>query len=58
SMSLFVWYFGTKQQYPEVLHHMILMGPRYQQLLTDIFKRHHLAEDFSPFAGSAPWQRR
>lgn len=47
SMSLFVWYFGTKQQYPEVLHHMILMGPRYQQLLTDIFKRHHLAEDFS-----------
>ena len=47
SMSLFVWYFGTKQQYPDVLHHMILMGPRYKELLADIFKRHVLAEDFS-----------
>jgi phytoene desaturase len=47
SMSLFVWYFGTKKQYPDVLHHMILMGPRYKELLTDIFKRHKLAEDFS-----------
>jgi phytoene desaturase len=47
SMSLFVWYFGTNKQYPDVLHHMILMGPRYKELLTDIFKRHKLAEDFS-----------
>ena len=47
SMSLFVWYFGTKKQYPDIPHHMILMGPRYQELLTDIFKRHVLAEDFS-----------
>lgn len=47
SMSLFVWYFGTKKRYDDVLHHTILMGPRYKELLTDIFKRHHLAEDFS-----------
>jgi phytoene desaturase len=47
SMSLFVWYFGTKKQYPDIPHHMILMGPRYQELLTDIFKRHVLADDFS-----------
>lgn len=47
SMSLFVWYFGTRKTYPDVLHHMILMGPRYKELLADIFKRHVLAKDFS-----------
>jgi len=47
SMSLFVWYFGTRRQYPDVAHHTILLGPRYRELLHDIFKRHHLAEDFS-----------
>jgi phytoene desaturase len=25
---------------------MMLMGPRYEALLTDIFKKHHLADDF------------
>lgn len=47
SMSLFVWYFGTKKQYHDVPHHMIMLGPRYRDLLTDIFKRHKLADDFS-----------
>lgn len=47
SMSLFVWYFGTKRQYPDVPHHMILLGPRYDDLLNDIFERKILAEDFS-----------
>jgi phytoene desaturase len=47
SMGLFVWYFGTKRQWPEVLHHTMLLGPRYEELLKDIFKRHKLADDFS-----------
>ncbi len=47
SMSLFVWYFGTRRRYPDIPHHMILMGPRYRALLTDIFKRKKLADDFS-----------
>ncbi|MEM1436215.1 MAG: phytoene desaturase [Pseudomonadota bacterium] len=47
SMSLFVWYFGTRKQYPDLPHHMILLGPRYEGLLKDIFKRKILAEDFS-----------
>lgn len=47
SMSLFVWYFGTDRQYPDVPHHMILLGPRYRELLDDIFNRKVLAEDFS-----------
>jgi phytoene desaturase len=47
SMSLFLWYFGTDRQYPEVPHHTMVLGPRYEGLLDDIFKRHHLADDFS-----------
>jgi phytoene desaturase len=47
SMSLFVWYFGTRRQYKDVAHHTILLGPRYRELLDDIFNKHHLAEDFS-----------
>ena len=47
SMSLFVWYFGTKKQYSQIPHHMMLLGERYKELLDDIFKRHHLAKDFS-----------
>ncbi|MDB4908654.1 MAG: phytoene desaturase [Gemmatimonadetes bacterium] len=47
SMSLFVLYFGTDRQYHDVAHHEILMGPRYRELLADIFDRKVLAEDFS-----------
>jgi phytoene desaturase len=47
SMSLFVWYFGTNRQYLDVPHHMILLGPRYRELLRDIFADKVLADDFS-----------
>jgi phytoene desaturase len=47
SMSLFVWYFGTDRQFASVPHHMMLLGPRYRELLDDIFRRHRLADDFS-----------
>ena len=47
SMGLFVWYFGTRRKYPDVCHHTILLGPRYRELLTDIFERKVLASDFS-----------
>ena len=47
SMSLFVWYFGTRRQYPDVAHHTILLGPRYRELLEDIFENKVLADDFS-----------
>ena len=49
SMSLFVWYFGTKRQYTDVAHHTILLGPRYRELLSDIFDRKLLADDFSMY---------
>jgi phytoene desaturase len=47
SMSLFVVYFGTRRTYPKLAHHSILFGPRYRELLRDIFDRGQLAEDFS-----------
>jgi phytoene desaturase len=47
SMSLFVWYFGTERRYEDVAHHSILLGPRYRELLEDIFERRVLARDFS-----------
>jgi phytoene desaturase len=47
SMSLFVWYFGTRRRYEDVPHHTILVGPRYRELLRDIFDRKVLAPDFS-----------
>jgi phytoene desaturase len=47
SMSLFVWYFGTDRRYDDVYHHMMVLGPRYEHLLRDIFGARRLAEDFS-----------
>lgn len=47
SMSLFVLYFGTDTRYESVAHHEILMGPRYRELLSDIFVDRTLAQDFS-----------
>lgn len=50
SMGLYVWYFGTKgtaQAWPDLGHHTILNGPRYDGLLRDIFIKGKLAEDMS-----------
>lgn len=47
SMSLFVGYFGTDRAYPDIKHHTIVLGPRYQGLLRDVFDKKILAEDFS-----------
>jgi len=47
SMSLFVLYFGTQRRYPELSHHTILFGPRFEGLLRDIFRGPRLPDDFS-----------
>jgi phytoene desaturase len=47
SMSLFVVYFGLKRQHPDLKHHMVLFGPRYRELVTEIFGTSGLADDFS-----------
>jgi phytoene desaturase len=40
-------YRGTSRRFDDVLHHNMIMGPRYKGLLDDIFHRHVLAEDCS-----------
>src|SRR3546814_6964470 len=47
SPSLFVVYFGLKTQHPDIRHHSVLFGPRYAELLADIYDHGVLAEDFS-----------
>jgi phytoene desaturase len=47
SMSLFVIYFGTDRVYPDIAHHSIIFGDRYEGLLHDIFHGTCLPEDFS-----------
>ena len=49
SMSLAVIYFGTKKRYLDsaLTHHNIILNERYKDLLTDIFNKKQLAEDFS-----------
>ena len=46
SMGLYVLYFGTTRQYPNIAHHTIWLK-RFKGLLRDIFDRGELAEDFS-----------
>ncbi len=49
SMSLFVIYFGTKKRYTDtnLTHHNIILGERYKGLLSDIFDKKELSDDFS-----------
>lgn len=47
SMGLLVWYFGTTSRFDAVGHHTILLGPRYNGLIEDVFERKRLTEDFS-----------
>ncbi|WP_342250875.1 phytoene desaturase [Sphingomonas sp. OTU376] len=47
SPSLFVVHFGVRGTFPDIPHHSILFGPRYQGLLEDIFEHGVLSEDFS-----------
>ncbi len=47
SPSLFVTYFGLKREHPAIAHHTILFGPRYRELLDDIYSGGALADDFS-----------
>jgi phytoene desaturase len=47
SMGLYVLYFGTKKLYPDVAHHSIWMGPRFKELLSEIFDTKRMSDDFS-----------
>jgi phytoene desaturase len=47
SMSLFLVYFGTRRRYPGRAHHTVMFGPRYREMLREIFHGPALPPDFS-----------
>lgn len=47
SNSLFVLYFGLDKHHSQLRHHTVCFGPRYRELIRDIFKGDTLADDFS-----------
>jgi phytoene desaturase len=47
SPSLFVVHFGVEGTWPGIPHHTILFGPRYKELLDDIYVHGVLPQDFS-----------
>ncbi len=50
SMGLFVLYFGTTKQYPDVAHHTIVLGDSYKELLRRLFDDKDLErEDLSVY---------
>ena len=49
SMSAFLIYLGVKKQFPELLHHTLILSKRYKDLISDIFDRHILPDDFSMY---------
>ena len=50
SMGLFVLYFGTTRQYPDVAHHTIVLGEAYRELLTKLFDEKQVEhEDLSVY---------
>jgi phytoene desaturase len=42
-----VLYFGTDRPYDDIAHHTVVFGPRYKELLDDIFHGAALPDDFS-----------
>jgi len=49
SMSAFLLYIGVRKHYPQLLHHTLILSKRYRELITDIFDRKILPEDFSMY---------
>jgi phytoene desaturase len=49
SMSAFLLYIGVRKQYPQLLHHTLILSPRYRELVADIFDRKILPDDFSMY---------
>jgi phytoene desaturase len=45
SPSLFVVHFSTSGEWPDVPHHSVLFGPRYEGLLADIYRGGGLPDD-------------
>jgi phytoene desaturase len=62
TMSCFLLYLGTTRQFPELLHHTLLVGPGYREFIRAVTRRAQLPGTFSTYvhaptrteAGMAP----
>jgi len=52
SNSLFVIYFGLNNPHSQLAHHTVCFGPRYKELIEEIFHHDRLADDFSLYLHS------
>ena len=57
SMSLFVWYFGTRRRYQDVAHHTILLGPRYRGAARGHLRAQGAGRGLQPVPASADRDR-
>lgn len=48
-MGTVVIYLGVKKQYPQLLHHTLILSKRYKTLIDDIFDYKILPKDFSMY---------
>ena len=49
TMSCFLLYLGVKKQYPQLVHHTLILSERYKELVDDIFDNKPLPDDFSMY---------
>ena len=52
SMGVFAWHFGTRDtrsHWSDVAHHTILPGPRFRDLMEDVFRKGRLSDDMLLF---------
>lgn len=49
AMSAFLLYMGVRRQYPQLLHHTLILSERYRGLVSDIFDNRVLPDDFSMY---------
>jgi len=49
TMSCFLLYIGVKKQYPQLVHHTLILSERYKELVDEIFDNKPLPDDFSMY---------
>ncbi len=49
TMSCFLLYLGVRKQYPQLVHHTLILSERYKELVDDIFDNKPLPDDFSMY---------
>ncbi|MBC8233386.1 phytoene desaturase [bacterium] len=49
SMSALLLYIGVRKQYSKLRHHTLILSERYKNLITDIFDKKILPDDFSMY---------